>query len=174
MNTHARSTPAARPTTSWILVAAIIAGALVLGGAVIAGSITLLVIGAVVVLAALGCAAVLTHRGAAPFSFTEEFPEHTFGPRATEHGDSSPPIDTEPHRPPGPAHYHIVEEFDAEAMSDPPDDQRVFPQYVNLDPDERLRNVAGREVIERAEPHGEPGDTERGDADDGRHPADRQ
>jgi hypothetical protein len=145
------STSSPTATAPWILVSAIIAGAIVVGCAVITGSPVLLVVGAVVILAALGCALMLTRRGAAPFSFTEEFPEHTYGPRATEHGDSRPPIDTQPHRPPGPAHYLFLEEFDPETMNEPPDDQRVFPQYTNLDPDERLRNVHGHEVIERAE-----------------------
>ncbi|GAA2001920.1 hypothetical protein [Catenulispora subtropica] len=147
VRSHARPTP----TAPWILVAAVIAGAVILGAALIAGSVPLLAVGAVVILAAGVCAVALTRRGAAPFSFTEEFPEHTYGPRATEHGDSSPPIDTEPHRPPGPPHYRTMEEVDAGQMSAPPDDQRVFPQYSNLRPDERLRNVGGREVIERAE-----------------------
>lgn len=158
MSTHARQTPAPRrasaptPAAPWILVAALIAGALLLGGALVAGSVVLLVIGAVLIVAAIVCAAVLTRRGAAPVSFTEEFPEHTIGPRATTGGDSSPPIDTQPNRPPGPPAYQTMEEVDPRTMSDPPDDKRVFPQYENLGPDERLRNVEGREVIERAEP----------------------
>lgn len=145
------STSSPTATAPWILVSAIIAGAIVVGCAVITGSPVLLVVGAVVILAALGCALMLTRRGAAPFSFTEEFPEHTYGPRATTDGDSTPPIDTEPNRPPGPPQFWILEERDPAEMGEPPDDQRVFPQYSNLRPDERLRNVEGHEVIERAE-----------------------
>ncbi|MFL6113267.1 MAG: hypothetical protein ACJ786_18190 [Catenulispora sp.] len=152
MSTHARPTP----TAPWTVVAAFIAAAMILGGALMAGSVALLVIGAVLVIAAAVCAAVLTRRGQAPFSFTEQFPENTYGPRATTAGDSTPPIDTEPNRPPGPPEFWTLEERDPAEMSDPPDDQRVFPQYSNLRPDERLRNVEGHEVIERAEP-GESG-----------------
>ncbi|MBW8803024.1 MAG: hypothetical protein JF587_04080 [Catenulisporales bacterium] len=147
MSTHARQTP----TAPWIVVAALIAAAMILGGALMAGSVALLIIGVVLVIAAAVCAVVLTRRGQAPFSFTEEFPEHTYGPRATTDGDSTPPIDTEPNRPPGPPQFWILEERDPAEMGEPPDDQRVFPQYSNLRPDERLRNVEGHEVIERAE-----------------------
>lgn len=155
MSSHVRQTTtrahAPAPAAPWIVVAALIAGALLLGGALVAGSVTLLVIGAVLVLAGLVGAATMSRRGAAPLSFTEEFPEHTYGPRATTHGDSSPPIDTRPHREPGPAGYRRLPEVDPETMSAPPDDERVFPQYSNLGPDERLRKVAGHEVIERSE-----------------------
>jgi hypothetical protein len=147
VSTHARPTP----TAPWIVVAAVIAATMILGGALIAGSVALLVIGAVLVSAALVCATVLTRRGEAPISFTHQFPDHTYGPRATTHGDSRPPIDTEPNRPAGPPHFWTLEERYPSEMSDPPDDQRVFPQYSNLRPDERLRNVEGHEVIERAE-----------------------
>lgn len=160
MSSHARpTTTSPTPAAPWILVAALIAGAALLGGALVAGSVALLVIGVVLVLAAVAVAVTLTRRGAPPLSFTEEFPDHTYGPRATIEGDSSPPIDTQPNRPPGPPEYRTLEEVEARDMSEPPDDTRVFPQYSNLGPDERLRNVGGHEVIERAEPRdGEPGD----------------
>jgi len=134
------------------VVAALIAGAVVIGCSLIAGSLTLLVIGAVLIAAGMVCAVALTRRGEAPLSFTEQFPEHTYGPRATTHGDSTPPIDTQPNHPPGPGPYQTMEEVDAGQMSKPPDDRRVFPQYENLSPDERLRDVGGREVIERVVP----------------------
>src|SRR3954470_18780908 len=96
-STHARShvrQTGPTPTAPWIVVAALIAGAVVIGCSLIAGSLTLLVIGAVLIAAGVVCAVALTRKGAAPLSFTEQFPEHTYGPRATTHGDSTPPIDT--------------------------------------------------------------------------------
>ncbi|NUP48378.1 MAG: hypothetical protein HOW97_13880 [Catenulispora sp.] len=166
MSSHARQTTTSpTPAAPWILVVALIAGAALLGGALVAGSVALLVIGVVLVLAAVVVVVAMTRRGTAPLSFTEEFPDHTYGPRATTEGDSSPPIDTQPNRPSGPPEYRTLEEVQAQDMSEPPDDTRVFPQYSNLGPDERLRNVGGHEVIERAEPRndqgGEPEDTRR-------------
>jgi hypothetical protein len=152
-STHARSHVHSQarptPTAPWLVVAAVIAGALFLCAALKAGSLTLLIIGIVVILAAAVYAVTLTRRGQAPVSFTDEFPEHTYGPRATEHGDSSPPIDTRPRGQSDSTPYQTMEEVDARQMTKPPDDRRAFPQYSNLSPDERLRNVEGREVIER-------------------------
>ena len=143
--------PGHSSTAPWLVVAMLIAGSLAVGGALVAWSVALLVIGAVLVFAGLVSAAVLARGGAGPMSFTQEVPQNTHGPRATTGGDSSPPIDTHPNGQPGSAEYRTVVEADAAQMAEPPDDRRVFPQLSNLAPDERLRNVAGREVIERAE-----------------------
>lgn len=154
MSSHSHPTPRPRatplPAAPWLVVGALIAAAVIFGFALITGTLALVVIGAVLALAALVAAAVLARRGAVP-SFTHEFPEHTWGPRATTAENSGPPIDTQPHQPSGPADYQVLEEKDPAAMEEPPDDQRVFPQYTNLGPDERLRNVEGHEVIERSE-----------------------
>lgn len=72
----------------------------------------LLVIGAVLVLVGLAIAGVLARRGAAPLSFSQEFPRKTFGPRRTTAGDSSPPIDTHPRGYPGGGEYRTVRETD--------------------------------------------------------------
>lgn len=144
---HARSSSAA----PWIVVAALIAGALAVGSALVAASPVLAVIGGVLILAGLIFAAVQSRRGAGPVSFTQEFPENTYGPRGTTGGDSSPPIDTHPNGLPGSSEYRTLGEVDRTEMEEPPDDRRVFPQYSNLNPDERLRNVDGTEVIERAQ-----------------------
>lgn len=159
---HARS-PSAAP---WIVVAALIAGALAVGGALVAASWVLLVIGAVLILAGLVFAVVQARRGAVPLAFTREFPANTFGPRGTTDGDSSPPIDTHPNGLPGSSEYRTLEEVRAAEMEEPPDDRRVFPQYSNLSPDERLRNVDGTEVIECVEGEADARDSRRR-SDDG-------
>lgn len=146
-STHARShirPSRPTPTAPWIVVATLIAGAVLLGCALIAGSVALLVIGAVLVAAGGVCAIVLNRRGEAPLSFTDEFPEHTYGPRATTHGDSTPPIDTRPNRPPEPAPYQTMEEVDAGQMRKSPDNRRAFPQYENLNPDESQERIDPR------------------------------
>lgn len=97
MSSHTHSGGSARPTTTgpWVVVAVLIAAALVIGGGLIAASVVLLVIGTALVGAGLIGAAVLGRHGAAPVSFTQEFPKNTPGPRGTTDGDSSPPIDTD-------------------------------------------------------------------------------
>jgi hypothetical protein len=152
------------------VVTALIAGASAVGGALVAASAVLLVIGVVLVLAGLVYATVLARHGTGSLSFTREFPDTTYGPRGTTGGDSSPPIDTHPNGLPGPSEYRTMAEVDAADMAEPPDDRRAFPQLSNLSPDERLRNVDGHEVIERAE--GGEGDFGVGDSSrrpDGEH-----
>jgi hypothetical protein len=151
MSSHSHSSHHAGSTSTgpWIVVAALIAGALAIGGALVAASVVLLVIGVVLVLAGLLGAAVLSRRGTGSLSFTEEYPGRTYGPRSTSDGDSSPPIDTHPNGYSGGDEYRTVEEVEATSMEEPPDDRRVFPQLSNLSPGERLRNVDGQEVIER-------------------------
>lgn len=163
MSTHSHSSPHGGPTSTgpWVVVGALIAGALAIGGALVAASVVLLVIGAVLILAGLAIAAVLARRGRSPLSFNQEFPERTYGPRSTTNGDSSPPIDTHPNGYPGGDDYRTVDEVEATStsMEEPPDDRRVFPQLSNLSPGERLRNVDGHEVIER------PADVDEADVD---------
>ena len=133
--------------TPWIMVTAVITAAVLLGIALIVGNAVFIWIAvAVVVLAGLA-AAMLPGRAGRSISFTEEFPANTIGPRATTGGDSAPPINTrrrtEPIPPAGPM---------AEVPADTqvlPDDERVFPQYVNLAPEDRLRREHGRTYIEK-------------------------
>jgi hypothetical protein len=42
-----------------------------------------------------------------------------------------------------------IREVEAPDSPEPPDDDRVFPQYVNLSPDERLRSKNGDTYIEK-------------------------
>lgn len=134
--------------TPWIMVTAVITAAVLLGIALIVGDAVLIWVAvAVVVLAALG-AAVLPGRAGRPISFTEQYPDNTFGPRATSDGDSTPPINTRQHPEPA-APGTVIREVPATDSPEPPDDERVFPQYVNLPPEDRLRRENGRTYIER-------------------------
>jgi|GEM_PF-3076256 hypothetical protein len=132
----------------WIMVSAVIAAAVLFGIALIVGNGVLIVVAiAVVVLTALA-AAVLPRRVGRPISFTEEFPANTYGPRATVDGDSTPPINTRQH-PEAMAPDARIREVEALDSPEPPDDDRVFPQYVNLSPDDRLRSKYGDTYIEK-------------------------
>ena len=134
--------------TPWIMVSVVIVAAVLFGIALIVGNGVLLIVAiAVVVLAALG-AAVLPSRVGRPISFTEEFPANTFGPRATIDGDSTPPINTRRH-PDAMAPGATIREVEAWDSPEPPDDDRVFPQYVNLSPEDRLRSKYGDTYIEK-------------------------
>jgi hypothetical protein len=136
------------PRTPWVMVSAVIAAAVLLGIALIVGDGVFLVVAIVVlVLTGIG-AAVLPKRVGRPISFTEEFPTNTFGPRATVDGDSTPPINTQQHpdRMAPAAPMREVEPWDT---PEPPDDDRVFPQYVNLPPEDRLRSRYGDTYIEK-------------------------
>jgi hypothetical protein len=132
----------------------IVAGALMLGGGIIAGNAVSIVIAALlIVIAAASALGMPRMRESGGISFGAEFPEHTVGPRATTGGHSGPPIDTQPDpakrdtRRPEP-----LPEMPADGAPALPDDGRVFPQYVNLAPDERLRWVGGHDVIETPPP----------------------
>ena len=132
----------------WIMVSTVIAAAVLFGIALIVGNGVLIGVAiAVVVLAALA-AAVLPKRVGQPISFTEEFPANTFGPRATVDGDSTPPINTRQH-PEAMAPDARIREVESTDSPEPPDDDRVFPQYVNLSPDDRLRSKYGDTYIEK-------------------------
>lgn len=132
----------------WITVSAVIAAAVLFGIAFIVGNGVLIIVSiAVLVLAGLA-AAVLPGRVGQPISFTEEFPANTFGPRATIDGDSTPPINTRQH-PEAMAPDARIREVEALDSPEPPDDDRVFPQYVNLSPDDRLRSKYGDTYIEK-------------------------
>jgi hypothetical protein len=134
--------------TPWIMVTAVIVAAVLLGIAIIVGDPVLIIVAvAVVVTAGLGVT-VMSRKGGAPISFSEEFPENTIGPRATTGGDSSPPIDTRPHPDPTPQ-ADAISEVAASDSPEPPDDERVFPQYVNLPPGDRLRREHGETYIEK-------------------------
>lgn len=142
----------ANPSTRmpWIMVGAVIAAAVLFGIALIVGNGALIVVAiALLVLTALA-AAVLPGRAGRPISFTQEFPANTFGPRATVDGDSTPPINTRQHPEPM-APDAMIREVDALDSPEPPDDDRVFPQYVNLSPDDRLRSRHGDLYIEKHE-----------------------
>ena len=137
--------------TPWMMVSAVILAAVLFGIALIVGNGVLIIVAiAVVVLAALG-AAVLPSRAGKPISFTEEFPANTVGPRATVDGDSTPPINTSQH-PERMTPGLPIREMEAWDAPEPPDDERVFPQYVNLPPEERLRSKNGATYIERRQP----------------------
>lgn len=132
----------------WVMVAAVIVAALLLGTALILGDVVFIgVAAAVVVLAGLG-AAVLPGRAGRPISFVEQFPDNTIGPRATTDGDSTPPINSRHHQDSTPP-AGIMREVEATECSEPPDDERVFPQYVNLAPEDRLRRQYGHTYIEK-------------------------
>jgi len=134
--------------TPWIVVTAVIVAAVLAGIALILGNLVFIIVAAaVLVLAGLG-AAVLPGRAGQPISFTEEFPANTVGPRATSDGDSTPPINTSrhPERTPPP---ETIREVEATDSPEPPDDERVFPQYVNLAPEDRLRREHGTTYIEK-------------------------
>ena len=134
--------------TPWIMVTTVIAAAVLFGIALIVGDVVLIVVAiVVVVLAGLG-AAVLPKRVGQPISFTEEFPANTYGPRATVDGDSTPPINTR-QRPEPMAPGTTIREVEPDDAAEPPDDDRVFPQYVNLPPEERLRSKYGDTYIEK-------------------------
>lgn len=132
----------------WIMVTAVIIGALLLGTALIVGNVAFIAVAAAVVALAVLGAAVLPGRAGRPISFVEEFPANTVGPRATTEGDSTPPINTRSHPDPVPPPDGMreVEPTDCDA---PPDDERVFPQYVNIAPEDRLRREDGRTYIEK-------------------------
>ena len=134
--------------TPWIMVTAVITAAVLLGVALIVGNAVFIWVAvAVLVLAGLG-AAVLPGRAGRPISFTEEFPDNTIGPRATSEGDSTPPINTRQRPDPAPS-AGPIREVAAPDSPEPPDDERVFPQYVNLAPQDRLRREHGRTYIEK-------------------------
>lgn len=147
-----RSAAADRSTrVPWIMVGAVILAAILFGIALIVGDGVLIIVAiAVAVIAALG-AAVLPRRVGRPISFAEEFPANTFGPRATVDGDSTPPINTRQH-PDAMAPGATIREVEAWDSPEPPDDDRVFPQYVNLPPEDRLRSKYGDLYIEKRQP----------------------
>lgn len=132
----------------WIMVTAVIIAAILLGIAIIVGDPVFLIVAAAVVVIAGAGVAVLSRRAGAPLSFSEEYPANTVGPRATTGGDSSPPINTQQHPDPIPR-AAAINEVAATDSADPPDDERVFPQYVNLPPADRLRREHGETYIEK-------------------------
>lgn len=132
----------------WIMVSAIIAAAVLFGIALIVGNGVLIGVAIAVVVLTVLAAAVVPRRVGQPISFTEEFPANTFGPRATIDGDSTPPINTRQH-PEAMAPDARIREVEAVDSPEPPDDDRVFPQYVNLSPDDRLRRKSGDTYIEK-------------------------
>lgn len=132
----------------WIMVSAVIAAAVLFGIALIVGNGVLIVVAIAIVVLTVLAAAVLPGRAGRPISFTEEFPANTFGPRATVDGDSTPPINTRQHPEPM-APDARIREVEALDSPEPPDDDRVFPQYVNLSPDDRLRSKHGDTYIEK-------------------------
>lgn len=139
---------APRRVAPWISVGAVILAAVLFGIALIVGNWVLIII-AIAILVATGLeAAVVPRRLGTPITFSEEFPGNTVGPRATSGGDSSPPIDTQRH-PDQPAPGAILDEVAMEDYSTLPDKERVFPQYVNLPPEDRLRSSHGHEYIEK-------------------------
>lgn len=144
MNAHAhRST-----RTPWIMVIAVIAAAVLLGIALIVGNWVLIWVAIAVAVVALLGAAVLPGRAGRPISFTEQYPDNTLGPRATSDGDSTPPINTR-HHPEPIAPDDIMREVMPTDSPSLPDDERVFPQYVNLSPGDRLRREHGQTYIEK-------------------------
>lgn len=142
MNTH-RS-----PRTPWIMVTAVIVAAVLLGIALIVGNWVLLWVAIAVVVVVGLAAAVIPRRIGRPISFTEEFPENTIGPRATSEGDSTPPINTQRH-PEAALPGTEIREAGEPAAPELPDDERVFPQYVNLTPHDRLRREHGHTYVEK-------------------------
>ena len=138
----------------WLLVGTMLAGAILVGTGLMAGSTAVIVIGAVLVVVGGTAAIVLPHLGVVTHvSLAENYPAHTKGPRANDTGEPRPPIDTHPNHPytgdqdesslPRP-----LTEVPASELEDPRDPERAKPQHVNLTPHERIRRVAGQDVIE--------------------------
>jgi hypothetical protein len=138
-----------KDTVAWIVVAVILLGVITAAIGLMAVQIAVICAGAGVVALGLILAVVLPKTGLSrPVSFAEEAPARTGGPRATEDGRSSPPIDTDPHRPADLSPYETVTEVPASELPQTPDSGRAKPQDVNLAPDERIRRIGGRDVIE--------------------------
>lgn len=136
------------PRTPWIIVSAVIIAAVLLGIALIVGNTVFLIVAAILVVLTVVAAAVVPRKVGRPISFTEEFPQNTVGPRATTGGDSTPPINTQKHSDPMLPGIPI-HEADGPEAPEPPDDERVFPQYVNLAPEDRLRRENGATYVEK-------------------------
>lgn len=123
-------------TTPWIIVAAFLAGAILVGLGITAGSMVLALVGAVTVLVAGVCGAVLPRTGlSAPMSFNENFPESAGRPTT-----GTSPEDKQP--------YRELPEVPARRLPKGPDKERAKPQHVNLAPTEHLRQLDGETVIE--------------------------
>lgn len=138
-----------KDTVAWIVVTVILLGVVTAAIGLMATQIAVICAGAGVVAVGLILAVILPKTGLShPVSFAEEVPTHTGGPRATDDGDSRPPIDTDPHRPPDLSPYDTVTEAPASDLPQTPDADRAKPQHVNLAPDERIRRIGGRDVIE--------------------------
>lgn len=156
---HQRSTPARRAeqgehnrdTVAWIVVAVTLAGVVTTAIGIVAVQWAVIWAGIAVIVLGLLLAVVLPRVGAsAPISFTENVPPNTAGPRKTTNGQATPPIDTQPDAP-DLSPYHTVAEAPASQLPQDPDTDRAKPQYVNLPPDERIRRVGGRDVIETSD-----------------------
>jgi hypothetical protein len=138
-----------KDTVAWIVVAVILLGVITAAIGLMAVQIPVICVGAGVVAIGLILAVVLPKTGLShPVSFTEEAPTHTSGPRATDDGNPRPPIDTDPHQPTDLSPYDTVTEAAASDLPQTPDADRAKPQHVNLAPDERIRRIGGRDVIE--------------------------
>jgi hypothetical protein len=145
-----------KDTVAWIVVSVILLGVVTAAIGMMAIQIAVICVGAGIVGLGLILAVVLPKTGLSrPVSFTEEAPTRTGGPRATD-GNPRPPINTEPgtdadastHRPPDMSPYATVSEAGASELPQTPDSDRAKPQHVNLAPDERIRRIDGRDVIE--------------------------
>lgn len=123
-------------TSPWIIVAVFLAGAILVALGITAGSLVLALVGAVTVVVAGGCGAILPRLGlSAPMSFNANFPES-----AGESESGNSPEDKQP--------YHELPEVPARRLPKGPDKERAKPQYVNLGPTEHLRRLEGETVIE--------------------------
>jgi hypothetical protein len=126
---------------------AVILAAVLLGIALIVGEPVLIIVAVAVAVVAGLAMVVLPCRAGQPISFSEEFPANTIGPRATTDGDSTPPVNTRRH--PDPAPRAGTLEVATPDVLEPPDDERVYPQHVNLPPEDRLRREHGRTYVEK-------------------------
>jgi hypothetical protein len=144
---------------AWIVVTVILLGVITAAIGLMALQLTVICIGAGVVAVGLVLAVVLPRMGLSrPVSFAEDVPTRTNGPRGTDDGRPTPPIDTEPDarsgmkpdqpQPPDLSPYVTFEEAPASELPQTPDVDRAKPQHVNLAPDERIRRIGGEDVIE--------------------------
>jgi len=86
-----------KQTVAWTVVGVILLGCVTAGIGIILASFLVSGIGAAVIVIGGLLAIILPKAGAAaPISYTENVPDTTVGPRATDDGEPRPPIDTEP------------------------------------------------------------------------------
>ena len=148
-DTGTRST-VTRSTVTWAIVGTILAGCLVTAGGIMAVAVPVIVVGAVVVVRGAVAAIVFPHLGwSDPIAFSSAVPGTPGAADSrTAGGGPDSPVEPAPAGRPDLSAYQTVAEADPARLPDGPDAERAKPQHVNLPPDERIRHVGGRDVIE--------------------------